>query len=311
MTRTPAAVTVGVCTLDRPDALARCIDAIVAGTVVPAEIVVVDQGQIPANAIIAARVRHCSDLRHFPQQRRGLSAARNAVLAHARFPIVAVTDDDCVPDERWLATIVDAFARPPVPDAVTGRVLALPGDERTTYAISLRTDMTPADYTDLDLPWHIGTGANFAVRRTVASAAGGYDERLGAGSDGQAAEDLDLLLRLLRRGARVRYEPDTVIYHERQTRARRLATRWSYAYGIGALSGMYCRRADAFGIRMLAASFGESFGRLLRRTVALDTSGVHQAVLSIGGTVAGVGYGLRLGPSQRGVQVGDEHAAGL
>lgn len=294
MTRTVVPVTVAIATLDRPEGLARCVDALLGGSVVPDEILVVDQGVAwPAEPVVAGwRERH-SNIRRIRQPRLGLSASRNTALVQARNAIVAVTDDDCVPAVGWLEEVMAAFDRAPTPSAVTGRVLAMPGGEPGTYAVSLRTDTTPADYTAVMVPWGIGTGANFAVRREAALAIGGYDQRLGAGSPGQAAEDSEILLRLLQAGARIRYEPAAVVYHERQSADRRMATRWSYGHGIGALIGMSCRKRDPIALRMLARWMRGTAGRLIRAMLARDWSRVHQALLSLGGTVCGLVYGWR------------------
>jgi hypothetical protein len=103
------------------------------------------------------------------------------------------------------------------------------------------------------LPWDAGSGANFAAPVAVLRAHGGWDPRLGAGSAGRAGEDADLLYRLLRGGGAVRYEPGAVVRHEWQTRERRVATRWSYAYGVGALCGLWLRRRDPYALTMLTA----------------------------------------------------------
>ena len=292
-------ITVGISTMDRPDALARCLDALLASTMLPDEVLVIDQGHAPADAVIASRASAGPPLRHVRQPPNGLSAARNAMFEQACNPVVAVTDDDCVPGADWILSIAGALQREPMPDAVCGRVLALPQDGLRTYAVSLRADTTPADFTSQTIPWRVGTGANFAALREAVLAVGGYDERLGAGSKGQAAEDLDLALRLLRRGRRIRYEPEAIVYHERQPEERRMATRWSYAHGIGAVAGMLGRHRDRFAATMLAAFGRDVLARLVRSVRTRDRSGVRQALLSIGGAIDGVAYGWRVAPAPR------------
>jgi GT2 family glycosyltransferase len=296
-------MTAGIATVSRPLALARCLDAILAGSVLPEEIIVVDQGgDIATVNVITERLTAFPGLRHIRQPRTGLSAARNHVVRLARSPVVAVTDDDCVPDREWLAAISRAFDASPRPDAVSGRVLALPETGANTYAISLRTSTVTADFVRAAIPWHAGTGANFAVRRDLILRIGGYDERFGVGSSGQAAEDVELLVRLLRSGARIRYTPDAVVFHERQTRARRLATRWSYSYGIGALGGMLCRQRDRQGITILRAALADITRRMLREARARNTFGVRQAFISLSGTAHGIRYGWGLdGPARRAI----------
>jgi GT2 family glycosyltransferase len=300
-----AAISVGIPTLNRAAALGRCLDALLDSTVRPAEIIVIDQGDGDSAAQVA-RSRATADvaISCIQQQRRGLSAARNEIVRRAQHPIVVVTDDDCVPDRAWLAALLAAFDRLPAPAAVSGRVLALPPQGDATFPVSLRTDTSPADFTEVTLPWLIGTGANFAARRDLLRQIGGYDERLGAGSPGQAAEDLELLLRLVRGGARVRYAPDAVVYHECQSAARRKTTRWSYGYGIGALAGMLLRRGDTYGLTLLLASLQSIGRRVARAGLARDGGALHQGALSVAGTMRGTWYGWRVPPARR--RVGTE-----
>src|SRR5947209_7672781 len=94
-----AEVSVAIATLNRPEALARCLDALLDADVLPAETIVVDQGVTePTATLLAGRGGGPVALVHIPQARRGLSVARNAAISAARYPILAITDDDCVPD---------------------------------------------------------------------------------------------------------------------------------------------------------------------------------------------------------------------
>src|SRR4051812_10701160 len=118
LTRRFADVSAIVTTVDRPAELARCLDAILAGDVLPAEVIVVDQGDQGADALLQLRAAMGVRLVHVRQPRRGLSAARNGGLAMARCPIVAITDDDCCPDQNWIATVAAVFEAPDAPEAV-------------------------------------------------------------------------------------------------------------------------------------------------------------------------------------------------
>src|SRR5690606_11966360 len=59
-------------------------------------------------------------IRYVFEQRQGLSAARNAGIAASRAPIVAFLDDDAVPGDRWLRSIIDAFEQIPEAAAIGG-----------------------------------------------------------------------------------------------------------------------------------------------------------------------------------------------
>jgi GT2 family glycosyltransferase len=283
-----------VATLDRPQGLARCLDALIAGTLLPAEIIVVDQSQHNATQSAVEQYQVSAvPIRYIRCERRGLSASRNVSIVHAQCPAIAFTDDDCVPDQGWVAALDRAFAAAPAPDAVTGRVLPLGPKTPDTYVVSPRERNTPADFRGQAIPWLIGTGGNFALRREWFDRVGRYDERLGAGSLGRAAEDADLFYRLLRAGAHVHYEPGALVYHERQSRAQRLASRWNYGHGIGAFCGIWFQRGDRYILRVLGYWLLSLGRELIGGVYHLEWMEAYQRVLSLRGTARGLLYGLQ------------------
>ena len=118
-------------------------------------------------------------------------------------------------------------------------------------------------------------------------------ERLGAGSPGSAGEDMDLLYRLLRAGARIRYEPEALVFHERQPRERRLASRSAYGRGVGACCGLWLRGRDLHAIPVLGGWLrmraGMAAGAVRRR----QWESLREEMLVLGGTARGLIYGLR------------------
>lgn len=289
-------ISVAVATMDRPAGLSRFLGALLTGVTLPAEVIVVDQGQGEAARRVVEQCQRGSPvpISYSPQARRGLSASRNAALEQAARPILAVTDDDCVPDAGWISALDRAFALPSAPDVVTGRVLPLGPPGPHLHAVSSRRGTEVAEFRGKALPWLVGTGGNSAFRRTWLARVGGYDERLGAGSRGQSAEDLDLFYRLLRAGARIRYEPNALVYHERQSTERRLASRESYGHGMGALCGIWLRRRDPYAARILARCCldrGRALAGAARRRRWLQAYG---QALYMRGLVLGLAYGLRV-----------------
>ncbi len=149
-----------------------------------------------------------------------------------------------------------------------------------------------------------GRGTSAAGRtsrrpRAALRALGGWDERLGTGSPGRAAEDADLLYRLLRGGGTVRYEPSAVVRHEWQPRARRYATRWSYAYGVGTMAGLWLARGEPEAARWLAGYARMHVRPLLGALRRRDRDGLRQHARAIGGLVPGAVHGLRTGRGGR------------
>ncbi len=295
MTRV-ANLTAAIATFDRPRALARCLDALLLGDVWPAEVIVVDQSEDDATRAIVEQRQACPvPVIYIRQPQRGLSASRNAALARARCPVIALTDDDCVPGRGWIAAINDTFTSQSAPDAVTGRVLPLGSEVPGLYAVSSRTSTASAEFSGKVAPWVVGTGANFAVKSEWIDRIGYYDQRLGAGSPGGAGEDMDFLYRLLCAGGRIRYEPNANIYHERQSKARRIASRSCYGRGIGACCAIWLRRGDLYSLgvlwQWLTLRARLLVGAILRR----QWKSVYEEWLVLQGTARGLIYGARLG----------------
>jgi GT2 family glycosyltransferase len=247
-----AKLTAIISTLNRPELLARCLDALLAGDVLPAEIIIVDQSaDHKTGLVVAQRTTTAVRIHYLRQEQRGLSASRNAAVGCATFPLLAITDDDCVPDKRWIAIVERVFSSVKAPDALTGRVLPLGQEVPGLYAVSSRSARQRVEFSGRVEPWLVGTGGNFAIKQEWLERVGTFDERLGAGSPGGGAEDIDLLYRLASAGARILYDPDALIYHERQSKVRRLASRLTYGRGIGVFCAKWMRRRDPYAWRIL------------------------------------------------------------
>jgi GT2 family glycosyltransferase len=294
----PSDIAVAVATCGRPESLARCLAALAIGDALPGELIVVDQAPSRAAHEIVERYT-ALPARYVEQPRLGLSASRNLALELTTSPILAVTDDDCAPDVGWVRAIDAALKRSPRPDAVTGSVKPLGPQPRGTYALSLREGSRPIDFEGRVIPWMVGTGANFAARCDTLRARGAWDERLGTGSPGMAAEDADLMYRILRSGGTVRYDPDATVRHEWQPRARRLATRWSYGFGIGAMCGLWLRQGDWFAVRMLIAYTRPHVLPAVRATLGGDRETAAQHWRALASMPAGLMHGLRAKPVTR------------
>ncbi len=288
-------VSVVVPTVRRPVELARCVDALLAADVVPAEIVVVDQGGDEDIALLlAARRRDDVAVVHLRSPLRGLSAARNVGLHRVSSPWVAFTDDDCVPDHGWLAAIHRRTCGSDAPDGVSGRVLPFGEASPRTHTLSLRVSDRPAVFRGRALPWAVGTGGNMAVKVALLRQIGGYDERLGAGTPGAAGEDLELIHRLLRAGSVLAFDPAAVVYHARVSAERRLATRRSYGFGMGAFVGLWAHE-DWWVATAMARWLGLRAVGVARALRHADRWRLREEALLTVGLAHGVRFGWRLG----------------
>ena len=287
-------ISVVVPTVDRPDELARCLDALAAGTTAPAEVWVVDQGGSTGTEDVLRERAAVLPLRHLRSDERGLSRARNTGLAEVRTPWVAYVDDDCVPDIGWLTTAASRLAVGDV-QGITGRVLPLGDETPGSHTLSLRVSETAEVFSGRALPWLVGTGGNMVLEVATLRRVGGYDERLGAGTPGLAGEDLEVVHRLLRSGAALGYDPAVLVHHDRVDAARRLATRHGYGFGLGAYVGVWWP-ADRWVAVVLAhwtwAQLKAAAGALRHG----DRWRLREARLLLRGMVAGLRFGRRLGP---------------
>jgi GT2 family glycosyltransferase len=229
------------------------------------------------------------------QEQKGLGASQNIGVANARHALLAITDDDCVVDVDWLKQIHQLLSADGGPDVVAGRVLPLPPHGERTQAVSSRTSERARDFQRRDMPWNVGSGNNFSFRRELYLRIGGCDERLGPGSPAQGGVDMDLFYRMLRSGARVRYDPAVLVHHERDTPEGRRKRRSMYGRGMGACCGLRLREGD-WGALVLLARWVLLRLRLMAGSLIRGRwSGVREEAAMLAGTVGGVAHGLRAG----------------
>jgi glycosyltransferase involved in cell wall biosynthesis len=286
-------VAVAISTKDRPDALGRCLAAVWRGSVRPGEIVVVDQSRDDlTERIVRAEIASGMPVRYERAEPRGLGASQNIAFSRATAPIVAVTDDDCIVDERWLEVITRTMSTEPTLDAIAGRVLALPAEGERSWPVSLRTSAVRAEFAGYAPPWNVGSGNNFAMRRHAFTRIGGCDERLGPGSPAEGGVDMDLFYRLLRAGGRIRYEPDAVVHHERQRYAERLARRPMYGRGMGTCVALRMRDGDAMSARLLVDWIALRVRMLVRAALHADVRALREELTMLRSTLGGLAHGL-------------------
>jgi O-antigen biosynthesis protein len=295
-----APLTVAISTLERPAALGRCLESIAAGTRLPAEIVIVDQSRDDRTRALIHRQREGpTTFVYHHQPRRGLGSAQNKAVQLASHAVVAVTDDDCIVDEDWISTLEALFGADPPPDLMAGRVLPLPSEGDRTLPVASRLSEEPREFHGRSMPWHVGSGNNFAVRRDWYLRLGGCDERLGPGSPAQGGVDMDLFYRFLRAGAVVRYEPAVLVHHERETWSGRRARRPMYGRGMGACVGMRVREGDAHAFRLLTRWVGLRLGLVGKAAWRGDARGIYEEWLMLRSTAGGLVHGLRAGAPNR------------
>jgi mycofactocin glycosyltransferase len=189
---------------DRPDDLARCLQALGAEH----RVLVVDDGSFDPGAV-AAICRHQGARVVRRRESGGPAAARNLALGLIESELVAFVDSDCVPPAAWISRLAGHFEDPLV-GAVAPRIVPLGGHDGGT-AIRYGAARSPLDLGERPalvaprMRVSYVPAAALVVRRCALGE--GFDEQLRYG------EDVDLLWRLVERGWRVRYEPTVQVAH--------------------------------------------------------------------------------------------------
>jgi GT2 family glycosyltransferase len=226
---TDARVAVVVATRDRPELLEGCLSSLRAALRDGDELVVVDSASRAPAGTRDLAVTY--DARYVRCDEPGASLARNIGWQAADAGIVAFIDDDTRVRAGWADAVAAALSSDGGPAFVTGR-LEGPEEHRERPVAVFDLDEGFAISKETDEPY--GHGANHAVARAALERIGGFDERLGAGGEFRAAEDLDLWDRLLQAGYLGAYVPEMVAWHVQWRRRRNfVGLDWSYGFGGG------------------------------------------------------------------------------
>jgi GT2 family glycosyltransferase len=269
---TPTAVSVIICTRDRPDTIVRAAESVMRQTFSSFDILIVDQSRTDeTRRLVEDLMERCARLHYLHLDQAGLSRAYNAGIRHTKGELLAFTDDDCVAPESWLDALARRFAEQPDVGLLYGQVLLPPELARTgtpggtipTLPIPQRQRLSLREGFKV-----FGMGANFAACRSVCEQIDGFDEILGGGGPLKSSQDFDFAYRVYRAGGAILLEPDVVIYHYGfRSDAEWPATLKAYGIGDGAFYLKHVRTGDLYAARLLARQLFVNAARELRHTI--------------------------------------------
>jgi glycosyltransferase involved in cell wall biosynthesis len=270
-----------VCTIGRTEELDRLFDSLERQTHDAFRVLLVDQnGDDRVGSVVS--MHPGLDIVRLGSP-PGLSRARNAALPHLSSDLVAFPDDDCAYPRELLEQVARRFAEEPEFDGLTGRDV-----DRTGRGSRL----WPAERGSVTVEnvWYHGLSAAVALRRGLVERVGPFDERLGLGAKTQwsSGEEVDYLIRALRLGAQVEYEPDFAVEHELGPRGaadlRSLGRRDGGSVG-------YLLRKHGYPVRSVARMLLRPVGGTALSLLRLDASRARFHVATLRGRLAGYAAG--------------------
>lgn len=229
-----------VATVDRTAELETLLHSLDEQTHRGFRLVVVDQNADDRVAELLSS--HALDVLHL-RSPRGLSRARNVALAALTGDAVAFPDDDCRYPPDLLERVARRFAEDPELGGLTGRAVAADGSVDASW------EAEPA-VLDAQNLWNRVISFSIFLRRGLVDRVGAFDERLGlgAGSPWSSGEEVEYVLRAIRTGARIEYDPSLTVTHARKEYSR--AERRAVGLRDGASVGWILRR-HRYGPRMV------------------------------------------------------------
>ncbi|HET9480226.1 MAG TPA: glycosyltransferase [Candidatus Polarisedimenticolia bacterium] len=103
-------VSVCVCTMNRPEELERCLEALSRSSIAPLEIIVSDDSREELSGTIHGIAERFPRVRYVRGPRRGVSANRNNTVRHASGALVTFVDDDVLVGPDYLQRGVEEHA---------------------------------------------------------------------------------------------------------------------------------------------------------------------------------------------------------
>lgn len=222
-----------VSTVGRADCLGELLESLERQTLRDFEVIVVDQSRGPAIGEVVCRYMERFSVRHVPMEERGASRGRNRGIAAARGEWLAFPDDDCTYPPSLLEDACGVIDSDPELAGISLPTAAPLGTRNVS-----RFDRSEGPITKANVLGRMVEAGLFVRAEALGDLRFNESLGVGAGTPWGADEGPDLVLRLLERGARIRYCPGLAVLHpspETVVDRRVLDRSYSYSCGRGRL----------------------------------------------------------------------------
>lgn len=209
---------------NRKELLVPTLEALLEATRVhgSVEIILVDHASDAATAAFLAT--HSSRATIVSLTSGHIAAARNFGARHAHGTVLSFLDADCVVPQDYFTTLEEVFAA--FPAGAAGCEVGIPARPHWTERVWYEMHVVREDGYR-----HYLNSANFAVRRSVFDAIGGFDEALVTG------EDTDICTRLRQHGETIYEAQRLSVVHLGNPKSLGAFYRKQVWHGLGAFGG--------------------------------------------------------------------------
>jgi glycosyltransferase involved in cell wall biosynthesis len=200
--------------------LDSCLEGVLAQTYPIDEILIIDDGSTDKTVDIASKYP-VKIIRH--KENKGIATTRNTAILSTKNEFVAALDCDCIPETNWLEILMYHLLDETIA-CVGGRLEDLYKSDladrwRTYY---LRQNLGNKILTEPPLIF----GSNSVYRKSVLLDINLYNDKFKTNF-----EDFDLSKRLLKKGYKLLYDPNALVYHLKKDSIRSvLEANWRWHF---------------------------------------------------------------------------------
>jgi GT2 family glycosyltransferase len=195
-----------VCTFNRASLLKRLLESLALQTASPGtfEIIVVDDGSTDDTPKVCRNmIERMPNMTYIPMKTNsGISAAGNRALEKASGEYILFTDDDCIPDPRWVEAMINVLQTAPI---AAGTIITPTSPYfKLCHNIAQFYPFMPGQKSGTK---DFIAGANMGFQSRVIRDIGKFDVDT-------IIPDTEYILRARQKGYFITYAPDAVITHD-------------------------------------------------------------------------------------------------
>jgi len=268
-------------TINRSDEIKGFLQSLKKQTYRNFELIVVDQNLDKRLIPILKRFEEEFKIKHLCSE-KGLSKARNIGLKHIDGDVIAFPDDDCQYPPDLLENVNGLLQEHSDWDGVTGKCLNFQGNQSVG-----KFDITEGKLNKFNC-WKRATSITIFLREEVIRKVGDFDETLGAGADTQwgSGEEIDYILRALKKRFNIMYVPDQVIaLHpsiKEEYNDKMIKRHSSYSKGMGRVISKH-----NYPIWFISWYLIRAFGGVIINLLLLNFKKAHQYLVILIGRFVG------------------------